>query len=61
MEVPDLRADEGICNLEAKVMHLSVEFVHTETNGVQGLDGGTQEGKEDRFSWLERLAFLGGK
>ena len=42
-------------------MHPSMEFIHRETNGVQSVDGGTQEGKEDRFSWRERLAFLGGK
>ena len=42
-------------------MHFSVEFIHPETNGVQGLDSGAQEGEEDRFSWRERLALLGGK
>ena len=42
-------------------MHSSVEFIHPETNGVQSVDSGTQEGEEDRFSWRERLAFLGGK
>ena len=38
-----------------------VEFVHTETNGVQSIDSGTHEGEEDRFSCRERLALLGGK
>ena len=42
-------------------MHPSVEFIHTETNGVQSVDGGRQKGKEDSFSWRERLAFLEGK
>ena len=42
-------------------MHPIVEFIHPETNGVQGVDSGAQEGEEDRFSWRERLALLGGK
>ena len=42
-------------------MHPSVEFIHPETNGVQSVDSGTQEGEEDRFSWREGLALLGGK
>ena len=42
-------------------MHPSVELIHLEANGVQSVDGGTQEGEEDRFSWRERLALLGGK
>ena len=42
-------------------MHPSVEFIHLETNGVQGMDSGAQKGEEDRFSWRERLALLGGK
>ena len=42
-------------------MHPSVEFIHPETKGVKGVDNGAQEGEEDRFSWRERLALLGGK
>ena len=42
-------------------MHPSVELIHPEANGVQSVDSGTQEGEEDRFSWRERLALLGGK
>ena len=42
-------------------MHPSVEFIHPETNGVQSVDSGAQEGEEDRFSWRERLALLRGK
>ena len=42
-------------------MHPSVEFIHPETNGVQGVNSGAQEGEEDRFSWREGLALLGGK
>ena len=42
-------------------MHHSVEFIHPETNGVQSVDSGAQEGEEDRFSWRERLALLGDK
>ena len=61
MKIPDLRADEGICNLGAMVMHPSVEFIHQETNGVQSVDGGGQEGEEYRFPWQERLALLRGK
>ena len=45
----------------AQVMHPSVELIHPETNRVQSVDSGTQEGEEDRFSWRERLALLGGK
>ena len=42
-------------------MHPSVELIHPEANGVQSVDSRTQEGEEDRFSWRERLALLGGK
>ena len=42
-------------------MHPSVKLIHTETNGVQGVDSGAQKGEEDRFSWREGLALLGGK
>ena len=42
-------------------MHPGVELVHLETNGVQSLDSGTQEGEEDRYPWGERLVLLGGK
>ena len=42
-------------------MHPSVEFIHPETNGVQGVDSRAEEGEEDRFSWRERLELLGGK
>ena len=42
-------------------MHPSVEFIHPETNRVQSMDSGAQEGEEDRFSWRERLALLRGK
>ena len=42
-------------------MHLSVELIHPEANGVQSVESGTQERDEDRFSWRERLALLGGK
>ena len=42
-------------------MHPSAEFIHQETNGVQSVDSGAQKGEEDRFSWRERLALLGGK
>ena len=42
-------------------MHPSVELIHPEANGVQGMDSGTEEGEEDRFSWREGLALLGGK
>ena len=45
----------------AKVMHPSVELIHPETNGVQSVNSGTQEREEDRFSWRERLALLGGE
>ena len=38
-----------------------MEFNHPETNGVQGVDSAAQEGEEDRFSWREGLALLGGK
>ena len=60
-KIPDLRANEGICNLGAKVMHPSVEFVYPQTDGVHSVDSGAQEGWEDRFSWRKRLALLGGK
>ena len=42
-------------------MHPGVELIYPETNGVKSVDSGTQEGEEDRFSWRERLALLGGK
>ena len=42
-------------------MHPSVEFIHPEADGVQGMDSGAQEGEADRFSWREGLALLGGK
>ena len=42
-------------------MHPSVELIHLETNGVQGVDSGAQEGEEDGFSWREGLALWGGK
>ena len=42
-------------------MHPSVEFVHPETDRVQSVDSGAQEGEEDRFTWRKRLALLGGK
>ena len=42
-------------------MHPSVELIHPQTNRVQSVDSGTQEGEVDRFSWRERLALLGGK
>ena len=42
-------------------MHPSVEFVHPETDRVQSVDSGAQEGEEDGFSWRKRLALLGGK
>ena len=42
-------------------MHPGVELIYPETYGVQSVDSGTQEGEEDRFSWRERLALLGGK
>ena len=42
-------------------MHPSMKFIHPETNGVQGVDSGAQEGVEDKFSWQEGLALLGGK
>ena len=44
MKIPDLLANEGICDLGAKVMHPSVEFVHPEADGVQSVDSGAQEG-----------------
>ena len=61
MKVPDLRADKGICNLGAKVMHPRVEFIHLESNRVQSVNSRAHEGEEDRFSWRERLTFLGSK
>ena len=42
-------------------MYPSMKFIHRETNGVQSVDSGTQEGEEGRFSWRERLALLRGK
>ena len=42
-------------------MHPSVEFIHPETNGVQSVDSGAQEGEDDIFSRRVGLAFLGGK
>ena len=42
-------------------MHLGVEVVHAKTNGVRGVDGRAGERNEDRFSWRESLAFLGGE
>ena len=41
-------------------MHPSVELIHPEINGVQSVDSGAQEGEEERFSWREGLALLGG-
>ena len=38
-----------------------MEFIHPETNGVQGVDSEEKEGEEDRFSWGEGLPLLGGK
>ena len=38
-----------------------MEFIHPDTNGVQGVDSGAQEGEVDRFSWRDGLALLGGK
>ena len=32
-------------------MHLGVELINQETNGVKSVDSGAQEGEEDRFSW----------
>ena len=42
-------------------MHPRVEFIHTEANGVQSVDGETSKGQEEGFSGRERLALLEGK